>query len=80
MVMAFAEKGVALFYFIVNLLIPGLGSLLGGLGLVAVVQLLLFFLSLVLAFTLVGLLLALPLFLISWIWALVSSLGLLKRA
>lgn len=60
---------------ILNLLLPGLGSLLVGRVGAGIVQLMLLFVAVVLNFTVIGAVVGIPLAVVNWIWALVTAVN-----
>lgn len=58
---------------IVNIFIPGIGTLIIGKTGQGIAQFLLFVLAVILNFTLVGLIVGVPLAIAVWIWAIVSA-------
>jgi len=70
--------GLAIVALILNLLLPGIGSLIGGRIKIGIMQLILIIISLVLSlfYTWISLLI----WFIAWIWAIVTGVILVKRA
>jgi len=70
--------GLAIVALILNLLLPGIGSLIGGRIKIGIMQLILIIISLVLSlfYTWISLLI----WFIAWIWAIVTGIILVKRA
>ncbi len=65
---------------ILNIILPGLGSLLYGRSKGAgVAQLVLFLVGILLCITLIGILLGVPLMLAAWIWSIISGVGMLSQ-
>jgi len=58
--------------FIINIFLPGVGTILVGKILVGVIQILLYMAAHALTWTVVGALIGVPLVVIIWIWALIS--------
>lgn len=58
---------------IVNIFLPGIGTLIVGKITEGIVQIILILLSLFLGFTVIGLLIGIPLYLIVWIWSIISA-------
>lgn len=58
---------------IVNFFIPGVGSLIIGKTTEGIVQLILYFLGLLLTFTFIGAIIGLPMMLAAWIWGLITA-------
>ncbi|OYT37924.1 hypothetical protein B6U82_00925 [Candidatus Pacearchaeota archaeon ex4484_31] len=71
------SKNIAVVALLVNILIlPGLGSLIGGKTIEGVIQLVLFLVGLHLCFILIGI----PTVVAVWIWALVTGIQIIKEA
>lgn len=70
------SQGLAIAGLIVNLFIPGLGSIIGGRTSTGVIQLVLYIISWPLSIILIGI----PLMLAMWIWALVTGIQMVKEA
>ena len=71
------SQGIAIAALLLNILIlPGLGSLIGGRTTEGVIQLVLFIVGIPLSFVLIGI----PLVIAMWIWALVTSVQIIKEA
>lgn len=71
------KKTLAIVGLILNIFVlPGLGTIIGGETRKGVIQLVLFIVSIPLMFILIGI----PLAIAIWIWALVTSINQLKRA
>jgi len=68
--------GIALAAFILNLMLPGLGSLIAKRTKEGTWQIVLFVIGVILTLILVGFLISL----VVWIWALVTSIQILKEA
>lgn len=78
------EKNKAILALIVNLVLPGVGSLLGGkigsgIGQIALSGIGLF-LTVSSVVTFVGFMLGIPLMIVGWIWALVTGIMLVSEA
>ena len=58
--------------FIINIFLPGVGTLLVGKILIGVIQILLYMAAHALTWTVIGALIGVPLIVIIWIWALIS--------
>jgi TM2 domain-containing membrane protein YozV len=70
-------QGIAIAALLLNILVlPGLGTIIGGRTKHGVIQLVLFIIGIPLAFVIVGI----PLMIAMWIWALVSAIQILKEA
>lgn len=71
------SQGIAIASLLLNILIlPGLGSLIGGRTKVGIIQLVLFIIAIPLSLILIGI----PLLIAMWIWALVTSIQIVKEA
>lgn len=71
------SQGIAIAALLLNILVmPGLGSLIGGKTTEGIVQLLLFVFGVPLSFLLIGI----PLVMVAWIWGLVVGIQLIKEA
>jgi len=71
------SKNIAVVALLVNILIlPGLGSLIGGKTIEGVIQLVLFLVGLHLCFILIGISIVVAV----WIWALVTGIQIIKEA
>lgn len=64
---------------IVNLFIPGLGSIIGGKTNAGIIQLVLSALSAFLIITVLGALIGIPLAIAMWIWALITGIKMVKK-
>ena len=75
------SQGIAIVGLLLNILIlPGLGSLIGGKTTAGVLQLVLSLIGLGLIFTLIGAVVGIPLLIAMWIWALVTGIQLIKES
>lgn len=75
------SHGVAIVGLILNILIlPGLGSLIGGKTVPGVLQLVLFIFSLILDITIIGLIFGIPLGIAMWGWGLGTGVQMIKEA
>lgn len=75
------SQGIAILSLILNILIlPGLGSLIGGRIISGVFQLIFSLIGLVLTLTLIGAIIGIPLMIAMWIWALVTGIQLIKES
>lgn len=71
------SQGIAIAALLLNILVlPGLGSLIGGRTTAGIIQLVLFIIAIPLSFILIGI----PLIIAMWIWALVTGIQLIKEA
>lgn len=71
------SQGIAIAALLLNILVlPGLGSLIGGRTTAGVLQLVLFIIGIPLSFILVGI----PLVIAMWIWGLVTGIQIIKEA
>lgn len=71
------SQGIAIAGLLVNVLvIPGLGSIIGGRTNEGIIQLILFLVGIPLSFVLIGI----PIVFASWVWALVTGIQLVKDA
>jgi TM2 domain-containing membrane protein YozV len=70
------DMGIAILALIVNLLIPGIGSMIGGKVNTGIWQLVLLIVGAFLSIILIGI----PLVIAAWIWALVTSIKIIQRA
>ncbi|MBW2982790.1 hypothetical protein KY327_00640 [Candidatus Woesearchaeota archaeon] len=71
------SQGMAIAALLLNILVlPGLGTIIGGDTNNGVIQLVLFIVGIPLAFVIVGI----PLMIAMWIWALVSGIQMVKEA
>lgn len=71
------SQGLAIAALLLNILVlPGLGTIIGGDTNNGVIQLVLFVVGIPLAFVIVGI----PLMIAMWIWALVSGIQMVKEA
>ncbi|MEK6878020.1 MAG: hypothetical protein AABY22_00350 [Nanoarchaeota archaeon] len=71
------SQGLAIVALLLNILIlPGLGSLIGGRTRTGIIQLILVVVSIPLLFILVGI----PLLIAVWIWALITGIQIIKGA
>jgi len=59
---------------ILNVLFPGIGSLILGKVLIGILQIVLWFVALGFALTGVGLVVAIPIYVIVWLWALITAI------
>ena len=74
------SQGIAILSLILNILIlPGLGSLIGGRIGSGIVQLIFSLIGLVLTLTLIGAIIGIPLMIAMWIWALITGIQLIKE-
>jgi len=71
-----AKLGIAIAALIVNLILPGLGSIIARRTKEGTIQLVLTIISFPLMIILIGI----PLYIGMWIWALVTSINLLQKA
>ncbi len=75
------SQGLALAGLILNILVlPGLGTLVAGETKTGTWQIILMVVSVILDFTLIGMIIGIPLGIGVWIWALVSSINIIKQA
>jgi len=75
------SQGIAIAALLLNILIiPGLGTLVGGRTGSGVTQLVLSIVSWMLIFTLIGAIIGIPLIIGMWIWGLVTGIQLIKEA
>ena len=82
------DQGLAIACLIVNIFIPGLGSLIGGKIKQGIWQLILvfggFFLGVLLTITIIGAIIGVPLLIFAplagWIWGIVTGVNLIKEA
>ena len=73
------SQGIAILSLILNILIlPGLGSLIGGKITAGILQLIFSLIGLVLTLTLIGAVIGIPLMIAMWIWALITGIQLIK--
>lgn len=71
------SQGLAIAALLINVLVlPGLGSIIGGKTNPGITQLVLFLIGIPLAFVIVGI----PLMIAMWIWALVTGIQIVKEA
>ena len=70
------SSGLAIAVLILNLIIPGVGSLVGGRTRVGTWQLVLTIVGAILSIILIGI----PMVIAAWIWALITSIQLIKEA
>jgi len=70
------SQGMAIISLVVNLFLPGLGTLIAGDTKTGVWQLVLALVSMPLRFVLIGY----PIFLGAWIWALITSIKLVQKS
>ena len=71
------SQGIAIAALLLNILVlPGLGSLIGGRTTEGVLQLVLFIIGIPLCLVLIGI----PLVIAMWIWALVTGIQIIKEA
>ena len=71
------SQGIAIAALLLNILVlPGLGSLIGGRTTEGIIQLVLFIIAIPLSFILIGI----PLLIAMWIWALVTGIQIIKEA
>jgi TM2 domain-containing membrane protein YozV len=71
------SQGIAIAALLLNILVlPGLGSLIGGRTTEGIIQLILFIIGIPLCFILIGI----PLISAMWIWALVTGIQIIKEA
>ena len=76
-----SSQGIAILSLILNILIlPGLGSLIGGKITAGVLQLIFSLIGLGLIFTIIGAVIGIPLIIAMWIWALVTGIQLIKES
>ena len=62
------------------ILLPGLGSLIGRKTQPGILQLIFFLLSIILDFTIIGLIIGIPLGIGMWIWGIVSGVEMVQEA
>lgn len=75
------SEGLAIAGLLINiLLISGVGSLVGGRTTEGIWQLVMLGVGFLLIFTIVGIILAIPLFIASWIWGLVTGIQMIQDA
>jgi len=74
------SKGIAIAGLVVNLILPGLGTIVFRRNDIGIIQLVCSILGILFSFSLVGILIGLPLFLAMWVWALVVGIKRLKKA
>jgi TM2 domain-containing membrane protein YozV len=71
------SQGIAIAALLLNILVlPGLGTIIGGRTTQGVIQLVLFIIGIPLSMVLIGI----PLVIAMWIWALVSGIQIIKEA
>ncbi|MEM3405465.1 MAG: hypothetical protein QW117_00615 [Candidatus Pacearchaeota archaeon] len=71
------SRDIAIVSLLINILIlPGLGSLIGGKTDEGIIQLILFLIGIPLSFILIGI----PLIISMWIWALITGIKLIQEA
>ncbi len=75
------SQSIAIVGLLINVLVlPGLGSLIGGKTTPGILQLIFFIISIILDVTIIGLIIGIPLGIAMWIWGLVTGIGLIKEA
>ena len=74
------SETIALAGLIVNLFLPGLGTIILGKYDIGTIQLILALIGCFLAMTFIGTIIGIPLYLGMWIWALVTGIKELKKA
>lgn len=75
------SRGIAIVGLILNILIlPGLGSLIGGRIGLGIIQLIFSLIGFALSLTIIGIVIGIPLIVAMWIWALVTGIQLIKEA
>ena len=75
------SQGIAIAGLLINVLVlPGLGSIIAGKNNPGITQLVLTLVAVVLDFTIIGLVIGIPLGIAVWIWALVTGIELVKEA
>lgn len=57
---------------IINIFLPGIGTIIIGKLLQGIIQIALSIIAILISFTVVGLIIGIPLYLIAWIWAILS--------
>ena len=75
------SEALAIVSLLLNILIlPGLGSIIGGRTNPGVLQLSLFIFSIILDITIIGLIIGIPLGLAMWIWGIVTGVDLIRES
>jgi len=75
-----SQRGLAIVGLIVNIFIPGVGSLIGGRTKEGVIQLVMSIVAFVLDITIIGLVLGIPLGLAAWIWGIVTGVQMVRES
>ncbi|MBI5872137.1 hypothetical protein HZB88_03555 [archaeon] len=73
------KKTLAIVGLVINLFIPGLGSIIGGKTGAGVPQLIIAVIGWILCLTLIRAIVGVPLWAIAWIWALITGIGMVKE-
>jgi TM2 domain-containing membrane protein YozV len=75
-----ASEGTAVLGLIVNLALPGLGTIIAGKYDIGTIQLVLSLVGCFFTMTFIGAIIGLPLYLAMWIWALITGIKILKES
>ena len=73
------SKGTAVAALILNIILPGVGTLIAGKTNIGVLQLVLFLVGLFMTLTILGAILGVPLMLVMWVWAVVTGVKLISE-
>ncbi|NPA38207.1 MAG: hypothetical protein GXN99_00220 [Candidatus Nanohaloarchaeota archaeon] len=75
------SQGLAIAALLLNVLVlPGLGSIIGGKTKEGIIQIILVLLSALLTFTFIGAVIGVPLGIVAWIWGLITGINLVKES
>jgi TM2 domain-containing membrane protein YozV len=75
------SQAIAIVALLLNILVlPGLGTIIGGRNKQGVIQLVLFVVSIILDITIIGLIVGIPLGIAMWIWGIVSGVQIVQEA